>query len=88
VADLFGEAVRQFGLPVGLLLAAVVTLARIVVVQNREGRAQLLKELEETKVERDFFRDKWLETLTSAEVGAEATKRALASGGRRRPGDR
>jgi hypothetical protein len=87
VAELFGEAVRQFGLPVGLLLVAVVTLARIVVIQHRESRAQILKELAETKVERDFFRDKWLETLTSAEVGAEATKRALARG-RRRPGDR
>lgn len=81
------EAVRQFGLPVGLLLVAVVTLFRIVVVQARESRAQLLKELEETKIERDLYRDRWVEAIGVAEVGEEATKR-LASGGRRRPGGR
>lgn len=84
--DLFAEAVRQFGLPVGLLLVAVVTLARIVVVKDREARAQILQELEEARVERDFYRDKWMETLGAAEVGHEAAKRL--AGGRRRSGGR
>lgn len=84
--EFFAEAVRQYGLPVGLLLVAVVTLARVVVMQNREARAQLLAELEETKTERDYYRDRWVEAVGVAEVGAEATKRL--AGGRRRPGGR
>lgn len=84
--DLLSWTSAQFGLAVGLLLVAVVTLFRIVVVQNREGRAQLLKEIEELKVERDLYRDKWVETLGAAEVGAEATRRL--AGGRRTPGGR
>lgn len=85
MAEFFTEVVRQFGLPVGLLLVAVVILARIVVVQYRETRAAHAKQIEELEVERDFYRDKWIEAIGTAEVGTETAAR-LASGGRRKPG--
>ncbi len=80
----FSEAVRQFGLPVALLMAGLVMVWRHYERKDQEGRQQLLKELEETKLERNFYRDKWVEALGAAEVGEEATKR-LAGGGRKRP---
>lgn len=77
--DLFTWTSAQFGLAVGLLIVAVVTLARVVVVQNRETKANLQKQIAELEIERDFYRDKWVETLGAAEVGHEAAKR-LAGG--------
>lgn len=81
----FAEAVRQYGLPFGLLLVAVMILGRAVVVQNREQRATDAKRIAELEIEVKFYRDKWLEELERSEVGAETSER-LAVRGRRRPG--
>jgi NAD-dependent DNA ligase len=79
VETLFWESVKQFGLPIGLLLVGVVILSRVVVVQYRESRAQFLKQILELETERDLYRDKWLDALGAAEVGEEATKRLARS---------
>jgi hypothetical protein len=79
---LFSEAVKEFGLPIGLLIVAVVTLWRWGSTQNREREAAAERRLEEVMIERDLYRTKWLEALGAAEVGEEATKR-LVRGKRR-----
>lgn len=83
----FAEVARQFGLPVGLLLVAVITIWHYYQKKDQEGRAHLLKELEEVKIERNYYRDRWHEEVDKGEVWEEATKR-IAGGGRRRPGGR
>lgn len=92
--SLISESVRQYGLPVGLLLALVIILSRVVLVVVRELKVRYEKELAdlkaenaELKIERDLYRDRWIETLGAAEIGERATRR-LAGGGRRSSGDR
>lgn len=94
VEQLFAESVRQFGLPVGLLLVAVVILARVAVVQNRESTARYERALAqqqaritELEAETVVLRERLIEAISAAEVGERATKR-LAGGSRRHPGDR
>lgn len=79
---LFSESVRQFGLPVGLLLVAVVVLARVVYVQHRETKASYEKRIAELEIERNLYRDRWLNAVDTAEVGEEAAARLTR--GRRR----
>lgn len=81
---LFWEAVRQYGLPVGLLLVAVLGLAKALSVKDKALTARYEKRETELTVERDFYRSKWIETLDAAEVGEQAAKRL--AGGRRRTG--
>lgn len=82
MSELFTWTTAQFGLAVGLLLVATVTLARIVVVQNREAKARYEKQILELESEVEFYRNKWIEAIDAAEVGEQATKRL--AGGRRR----
>ena len=84
MSDLFTWTTAQFGLAVGLLIVAVVTLARIVVVQAREAKARYEARERELEAEVTFYRNKWIEALDAAEVGEQATRRL--AGGRRRPG--
>jgi hypothetical protein len=79
VEALFSQTSAQFGLAVGLLVVAVVTLARIIVVQYRKLETRYEKREAELTIERDFYRDKWMETLDAAEVGQEATHRLVRS---------
>lgn len=87
--DLFSETSRQFGLSVGLLVVAVVILARAVYVLNRDLHHRTDKELaekqsriEELEIEVDLYRERWIEAIGAAEVGKEATRR-LAKSARR-----
>lgn len=91
MSELFSETSRQFGLAVGLLVVAVVALARVAYVlygdlKSRSEReiAELRAENDELKVERDLYRDRWIEAVSVAEVGKEATRR-LVRGDRRPP---
>lgn len=84
MTELFSWTSAQFGLAVGLLVVAVVFLAKLLSIKDRALITRYEKENTEIKVERDFYRDKWLEAIEAAEVGEQATKRL--AGGRRRAG--
>jgi hypothetical protein len=84
VWELFLAAAGQYGLPVGLLLVAVVILGRVVTVQYREKQASDAKRITELTAEVQFYRERWLEELEKSEVGTEGLHRL--AGGRRRAG--
>ncbi len=79
---LFSWTSAQYGLAVGLLIVGLVLVGRFAMRKDQEARALLLKENEEIKAERDYYRTLWIEAVGAAEVGAAATQR-LARG--RRP---
>jgi hypothetical protein len=84
VTELFTWTTAQFGLAVGLLVVAVIILWRMLVASNRDALAQRDKRIAELEIERDLYRDRWVETIGAAEVGDELAKRAIR--GRRRAG--
>ena len=81
---LFSQTSAQFGLAVGLLIVAVIVMWRMLVAQSKDALATRDKRIEELEIERDLYRDRWVETLGAAEVGDELAKRALK--GKRRMG--
>lgn len=82
--ELVSEAVRQFGLPVGLLLVAVIGLLRFVLQLLKNQEARYEQEIADLKTERDLYRDRWIKAIDTAEVADEAAKRLAAP--RRRSG--
>lgn len=94
LSDLFSETSRQFGLAIGLLVVAVVVLARFAYVAIRELKVRYEQEnarqsarIKELEAETVILRERLIEAIGAAEVGERGMKR-LAGGGRRPPGGR
>lgn len=94
MSELFSETSRQFGLAVGLLVVAVVVLARFAYVAIRELKVRYEQEnaaqavrIKELEAETVILRERLIEAIGAAEVGERGLKR-LTGGGRRPTGGR
>lgn len=85
MADLFTWTTAQFGLAVGLLIIAVVIVSKALSMKDRALIERYEREIARLEIQSNFYRDRWIEAVDTAEVGEQAAKRLAR--GRRRTGE-